>query len=370
MTEHEFPQAKPDDADDVSLALETASALWKKDSRDEALRWLRKAADAAEQAGDDARALALARAGADLRSAVQGTAVSASGVPDPVEVAGTSPSVPSPSAAQSPAVSALSDAASLRRGSLPPKPTKRVLPGLSGAAEEEPASTPRRPPPPSSMRSGQSVSGPPSSSASGAASSQSVVRHKSVSPGAPPKPRVEPVDESSGDAAASAVVTPIAAVADASLPLTRTEDTRKSVPVVESDGVGIADQAPAKPSTPAASNRPESPSLPTSSNRASSGPSKTGIPVNGAKPESAFPSGVPSRKAFASSAPSSDSSKLAAAFVSLDELPKNIEGTYQVAIKQSARDRDLFLVRPLGKGQEPPPGYRIAYVVTPGGTLD
>jgi hypothetical protein len=64
-----FPTPRPEDSDDVELALETAGALWNKGDRPEALRWLRRAAEAAEQSGDDRRALELARRAAELDTA-------------------------------------------------------------------------------------------------------------------------------------------------------------------------------------------------------------------------------------------------------------------------------------------------------------
>ena len=61
-----FPNAEPSDPEGVVLALETARALWLRRDRQEAVRWIRRAAENAEEAGEDARAVALARAAADL----------------------------------------------------------------------------------------------------------------------------------------------------------------------------------------------------------------------------------------------------------------------------------------------------------------
>src|SRR5690606_10756044 len=61
-----FPTPVDDDAEDVVLALETAGALWSNGNPAEALRWLRRAADSAEQAGNDLRAVALAKTAAEL----------------------------------------------------------------------------------------------------------------------------------------------------------------------------------------------------------------------------------------------------------------------------------------------------------------
>jgi hypothetical protein len=60
------PQPEVSDSDDILLALETARALEAQGEISEAARWLRRAADEAEQQGDDERYLVLARAAADM----------------------------------------------------------------------------------------------------------------------------------------------------------------------------------------------------------------------------------------------------------------------------------------------------------------
>ncbi|MDF3064763.1 MAG: hypothetical protein K0R38_364, partial [Polyangiaceae bacterium] len=52
------------------MALETARALWSKGQSLESVRWIQRAAENAESSGDDLRAVALARAAADLRAEV------------------------------------------------------------------------------------------------------------------------------------------------------------------------------------------------------------------------------------------------------------------------------------------------------------
>lgn len=71
MTDEKFPRAEPDDPDGVVLALKTAGSLWTGGERTEAIRWLRKAQEAADEAGNDERSLALARAAADLTEAAE-----------------------------------------------------------------------------------------------------------------------------------------------------------------------------------------------------------------------------------------------------------------------------------------------------------
>lgn len=69
MAEQTPPEAEPGDGDDVRWALETASAVWAQGDQHAALSWIRRAAEAAAEAGADDRALRLARAAAELRSA-------------------------------------------------------------------------------------------------------------------------------------------------------------------------------------------------------------------------------------------------------------------------------------------------------------
>ncbi len=59
------------DAAEVALALETARALWAKGQGLESVRWIQRAAENAESAGNDLRAVTLARAAADLRAEVR-----------------------------------------------------------------------------------------------------------------------------------------------------------------------------------------------------------------------------------------------------------------------------------------------------------
>jgi hypothetical protein len=66
-----FPISTAQDDEQVMTALDTASALWSRGDAREALRWLRRAAEAAGEAGDDFRAVQLARAAADLSSELQ-----------------------------------------------------------------------------------------------------------------------------------------------------------------------------------------------------------------------------------------------------------------------------------------------------------
>ena len=66
----------------MAVAIETARALFRTGERLDALRWLRRAAERAEEAGDDVRSVSLARSAADLSTELQ--SVPPPPVPPPV----------------------------------------------------------------------------------------------------------------------------------------------------------------------------------------------------------------------------------------------------------------------------------------------
>ncbi|HEX4514663.1 MAG TPA: hypothetical protein VH054_14035 [Polyangiaceae bacterium] len=65
-TSSPIPVVRDDDPEDVSWALSTAATQWARGDRIEALKWLRRAAEAASEAENDTRALEIAKAAADL----------------------------------------------------------------------------------------------------------------------------------------------------------------------------------------------------------------------------------------------------------------------------------------------------------------
>ena len=81
MTDTKFPAPLPNDADDVVVALQSARSHWDASDDSEAARWLRKAASAAQEAGDDDRALELAKLAGDIESAPAPAANASSGEP-------------------------------------------------------------------------------------------------------------------------------------------------------------------------------------------------------------------------------------------------------------------------------------------------
>ena len=70
-----IPAAQPGDPESVRGSLAQAHVEFERGAVREALRLLRKAAESSDEAGDDLRAVALARAAADLATEVGPTAV-------------------------------------------------------------------------------------------------------------------------------------------------------------------------------------------------------------------------------------------------------------------------------------------------------
>jgi hypothetical protein len=99
-----FPEPLPEDPEVVATALETAGIFGVQGDMREALRWVRRAAELAGDAGIDDRAFALARAAADLTTNLSGRAESAppapaaqnSGSASPAPVASAAPPPPPP----------------------------------------------------------------------------------------------------------------------------------------------------------------------------------------------------------------------------------------------------------------------------------
>src|SRR5262245_66390148 len=65
-----IPSPLEQDDEDVHWALSTASALWTRGERTEALKWLRRAAETASDANADTRALELFKAAAEVATRI------------------------------------------------------------------------------------------------------------------------------------------------------------------------------------------------------------------------------------------------------------------------------------------------------------
>src|SRR5688572_554760 len=90
-----IPLAEDSDPEEVATALETAQVFAARDPK-EALRWLRRASEAAADAGRDNRSLALARTAADLA----GQLSSAPSTPAAAEAPAVAPPPPAAAASQ------------------------------------------------------------------------------------------------------------------------------------------------------------------------------------------------------------------------------------------------------------------------------
>lgn len=146
-----FPSASPSDGDGVRDNLETANALWDKGDQKEAVRWLQRAATAAEEAGDDGRSLALARHAAELSAQVAPLSTrnpdevprrpaGESGAPPGVRRVTSSPpprpsaSASSPAPAASSPVATSSPVAASSPSASPPRPNSSVPPPIPSRA--------------------------------------------------------------------------------------------------------------------------------------------------------------------------------------------------------------------------------------------
>lgn len=98
-----IPKAKADDHEDVSWALSTAEATWNRGDRPDALKWLRRAAEAASEAEADDRALELAKAAAEVATNLEDKGEGSQSIP--VSVSSRVPPAPqsAPTAVTSPA---------------------------------------------------------------------------------------------------------------------------------------------------------------------------------------------------------------------------------------------------------------------------
>src|SRR5580658_4027406 len=96
-----IPMAKKDDIEDVAWALQTAEATWSRGDRADALKWIRRAAEAASEAELDDRALELAKAAADVASLLASAGPSALHPPVPESPRITTTSKPPPPPHQS-----------------------------------------------------------------------------------------------------------------------------------------------------------------------------------------------------------------------------------------------------------------------------
>ena len=283
MTDPQFPAPQPGDSDDVVLALETARVLFLSGETEEAAVRLRRAAEAAEHGGNDQRALALARAAADLTAA-------AASSPGPGDVSAAPPAQPAAAESLPPP-----------RG--PQGPSSLRPAGHSAAPREGAGGKGRqsRPPPL-----------PPSARRAPASEAREVA-----------EPEVTAAEPETGAKASPSFPSPGQAGAASPSISPRSPSGRGSAP----PSPGTGDDAP----RPLLSKRPPKPEQPKRSPTAA--PAGERAAVMGDRPPK----------------PPADAPDLANAV--------------RVALKPSARDERLLMMRLLKPGEEPAPGYRPALVV-------
>ncbi|HWZ93551.1 MAG TPA: hypothetical protein VNW92_32045, partial [Polyangiaceae bacterium] len=114
-----FPQALDDDDDDVAWALQTALVQWKRGAQPDAIVWLRRAADSADQLGLVWRAADLRRSADELSAELAGVAAPASRPP------ASRPPTPRPATSRPP-----TPRPATSRPPTPPPPTPRPTPPL------------------------------------------------------------------------------------------------------------------------------------------------------------------------------------------------------------------------------------------------
>ncbi|WP_437785884.1 hypothetical protein [Sorangium sp. So ce1097] len=137
-----IPPPHDEDDEDVHWALSTATALWARGEREEALRWLRRAAEQASDANADLRALELFKAAAEVAQKVAldaGAAPAADGAPAAGSVPPKASVSAPPQAPGAPAAGA----------SVPPP---RSGPAAQPSRPPGPAAQPSRPPGPAASR--------------------------------------------------------------------------------------------------------------------------------------------------------------------------------------------------------------------------
>jgi hypothetical protein len=296
-----LPNPDATDPSDVAVALEAARALWNNEDTGEALRWLSRAAEAAEQEGNDRRALDLARAVADLKDAL---AADARATPPPPGSGSVVPPVtrsvtppPLPPARPS--------------SSLPAPPASRVPPASMRPSPSQAAPAPSAPTPPS-------------------------MRPRPPEPPKPPSPGSRPPSPISASAPTPPSMRP------------RPPEPAKSAPPPPSMRPRPPEPARAAPTPgpPAVSTRPPEPWK--------SAPGSPATPLPSAKGPSEPVSLAPPSTVEKAVAPTAPAAKRTAEGLAQEPL--------RVSVKSSVREPDLFLVRILRKGQAVPPSCHEAFL--------
>ncbi|WP_044986041.1 hypothetical protein [Sorangium cellulosum] len=214
-----IPPPHDEDDEDVHWALSTATALWGRGEREEALRWLRRAAEQASDANADLRALELFKAAAEVAQKISVTEEdpgSATATDSPPAI-GSAPKTPLSAPPQA------SGASSATASAPPPRP------GASGAGSR---AAPSRPPSAEGgrgERSGQSV--PPA-------------------PASPAVKRSPSVRAPAGDAPAGPMTSAMASSRDAGPPPRPVGGLGRAVPLGAGRAPGAAKSVAVREATP------------------------------------------------------------------------------------------------------------------------
>lgn len=138
-----IPPARPTDDEDISWALSTAQTSWGRGDAQEALKWLKRAAEAAADNDDDMRALELAKAISELTTIVGTIPPSPASVPPPLPK--PSPQVKALTGARAPAVTPKAPAVTPKAAPVAPKPSAGAKPAASGAPKPGASSVAKSP---------------------------------------------------------------------------------------------------------------------------------------------------------------------------------------------------------------------------------
>ncbi|MFO0739297.1 MAG: hypothetical protein U0270_25600 [Labilithrix sp.] len=188
----QVPEPKPEDPEDVSWALSTAEAMWARGDHSEGVKWVRRAAEAAADAENDARFMELSKAAADLAQLLTKRGQSRASIHiDDSELADDEPAPPPPPPAPKPSQRP------------PPPKAAPAAPKAAAASVTKQVTTPSRPPAPLPS----SASRPPPAMTTKPATTGKPLgtNTKSVPPPKPAAPKPEPFDDKKKSARKSKV---------------------------------------------------------------------------------------------------------------------------------------------------------------------
>ncbi|WP_437682804.1 hypothetical protein [Sorangium sp. So ce131] len=283
-----IPPPHDEDDEDVHWALSTATALWGRGEREEALRWLRRAAEQASDANADLRALELFKAAAEVAQTISAS----DAAPTAVEAGAGAPPAPSSRPPKSPA-------------SAPPQPSsaRPATPAATSTPPPKPSAPPPKPgAPPPPPPPGAKPSRPP-----GAGADSARAERGGATPSTPPPVKTTSAIRSPAGGATPGAAAAAPAARDAGAPKPTASAIRASAQAAPGQAAPGRAAAPAPAPVPAkpapvrgAASTPQPPAVrpagaaPALPGRAAGGASPAGDPPAGA----ASPAGAQSRAAL------------------------------------------------------------------------